>query len=374
MDGKRLPLWQLVMHRPYLDALRGIAILLVISVHAGIAGHGPELIKFGQRGVQLFYLLSAFTLCLSMRTRATTAAPRLTHFYIRRFWRIAPMFYLAFAANIYLTAGANLGQNPLFAIIATLTFGHALFPDYINTTVIGGWSVGVEFSFYALFPLIYRYLTTTRRTVYAVLVALLVCWQIDQLLANALPARREYFQFLWPVAELPVFLMGFLAFHLREELAARLSSAERKRAIRILALTIPLLIWASLPTSNRTLYVSALAFVPALIILSFVPAPWIVNRASTFLGRISYSAYLIHFFVLLALERSLPAIWPAPVPVGMTGFALYLVPTVLITALLSWGTWRWVEQPGIAIGQAWISRLRIHEPVSMPTKSTSHAA
>ena len=54
----------------YIDAIRGWAILLVITCHTG--GMFPELpypirklTNFGWHGVQLFFLASAVTLCMS---------------------------------------------------------------------------------------------------------------------------------------------------------------------------------------------------------------------------------------------------------------------------------------------------------------------
>jgi peptidoglycan/LPS O-acetylase OafA/YrhL len=45
----------------------------------------------GARGVQLFFVASAMTLCMSWHSRNDGALP----FYIRRFFRIAPMYYLS---------------------------------------------------------------------------------------------------------------------------------------------------------------------------------------------------------------------------------------------------------------------------------------
>lgn len=48
-----------------IDCMRGWAILLVILVHASALVHGPDFFAIGKRGVQLFYILSAFTLMIS---------------------------------------------------------------------------------------------------------------------------------------------------------------------------------------------------------------------------------------------------------------------------------------------------------------------
>ncbi len=57
----------------YIDALRGLAILGVIMVHSISDSNLPFIVEriFGQgaRGVQLFYLASAFTLFLSFSNR-----------------------------------------------------------------------------------------------------------------------------------------------------------------------------------------------------------------------------------------------------------------------------------------------------------------
>lgn len=79
----------------YIDVLRGIAVLLVISVHHGMLFMQLPLIHyvsgFGQMGVQLFFVASAYTLCLSASRRTEPAR----NFYIRRYFRIAPLYYFA---------------------------------------------------------------------------------------------------------------------------------------------------------------------------------------------------------------------------------------------------------------------------------------
>lgn len=86
-------------HRSYIDGWRGIAILLVIMVHTsqycGNNGHGLFLLPFserffnsGARGVQLFFILSAFTLFNSSYRRFKIDASPRRDFYLRRAFRI----------------------------------------------------------------------------------------------------------------------------------------------------------------------------------------------------------------------------------------------------------------------------------------------
>ena len=80
----------------YIDALRGFAFLGVLTVHASYEvpklpfSSLPEL---GQYGVQLFFLLSAVTLLRSMALRSAKERFAARNFFIRRFFRIAPLFW-----------------------------------------------------------------------------------------------------------------------------------------------------------------------------------------------------------------------------------------------------------------------------------------
>jgi peptidoglycan/LPS O-acetylase OafA/YrhL len=76
--------------------LRGVAILLVVLVHSAISATGsvPGLTAFahehGERGVQLFFIVSGYTMVLTFGCKVDPAAIR--SFYIRRAFRIVPLF------------------------------------------------------------------------------------------------------------------------------------------------------------------------------------------------------------------------------------------------------------------------------------------
>lgn len=84
----------------FVDALRGWAVIGVILVHTyqWIPCSSETLgtiAKRGAFGVQLFYIISAFTLFLSLSRRYFSDTSPFICFFIRRFFRIAPLFYLA---------------------------------------------------------------------------------------------------------------------------------------------------------------------------------------------------------------------------------------------------------------------------------------
>src|SRR4051812_21304434 len=145
----------------YIDCLRGYAILMVIATHVTYAV--PELpypvhrlTTFGWFGVQLFFLASCLTLMMSSDfERSKTGSMNVGNFFIRRFLRIAPMYYLAGLFYWFASphAGANLAQA-ISAITFTNAWGPAIMPTSGGWQLVpGGWSIGVEFTFYFVFPL-----------------------------------------------------------------------------------------------------------------------------------------------------------------------------------------------------------------------------
>jgi peptidoglycan/LPS O-acetylase OafA/YrhL len=79
---------------------------------------------------------------------------------------------------------------------------------------------------------------------------------------------------------------------------------------------------------------------------------WIDNRSTRFLGRVSYSLYLLHPLVIVLLLRAGLYDWLKAHAGGWypAFFAACLV-TLGVTALLSAVTYRLIESPGIKLGE-----------------------
>lgn len=148
---------------PWIDALRGLAILMVLANHValvvpGLSAPVQALARFGQMGVQLFFVASAYTLCLSWQQRRAEEPQPVLRFLLRRLFRIAPLYWFGITLFALLHALQTGGHpaDPYTAanLLANAAFVHGFVPGAQNGIVPGGWSIGTEMAFYAAFPLL----------------------------------------------------------------------------------------------------------------------------------------------------------------------------------------------------------------------------
>jgi peptidoglycan/LPS O-acetylase OafA/YrhL len=141
----------------YIDGLKGISIILVMMnhwavefMHAQPSQWGSfrsfQVVIGGQFGVLLFFIISAFTLHRSTLRRFETETHPIKMFYLRRFLRIVPLWWIAQA----LYAAAKGGADPLeywccIFLVCPLRYSH----DHL---FMPGWSLFVEESFYLFLP------------------------------------------------------------------------------------------------------------------------------------------------------------------------------------------------------------------------------
>ncbi len=130
----------------YIDVLRGIAILMVMLIHTSLPVNGLSTFvgyvdRYGQMGVQLFFVASAYTLCHSFVGRANEPRP-LSSFFIRRFFRIAPLYYFGIVTYCLLEPVIHIlsiiqlpiSEYNFGSIRANILFIHGLLKlIYVNT-------------------------------------------------------------------------------------------------------------------------------------------------------------------------------------------------------------------------------------------------
>ena len=152
----------------YIDAVRGYAILGVIMIHTLTVAQPTNiylqiLANKGKYGVQLFFIASAFTLFLSQKRRSEVGKK---NFFIRRFFRIAPMYYLGIILYLFVFKEVSNSYNgnlkycgesviSFFNIFSNFFFINSTNPSWCSTIVPGGATISVEMIFYLIVPFLY---------------------------------------------------------------------------------------------------------------------------------------------------------------------------------------------------------------------------
>ncbi len=209
----------------YIDALRGYAILGVIAVHSTFHFDEYEYLfervfVGGQYGVHLFFVASALTLFLSLSKRSEDEKSPYRNFFIRRFFRIAPLFW--FGILVYYLLGLVPWDEEMGSLRPelepwnywlTFAFLHGWHPATINKVVPGDWSIAVEVTFYLLVPWLFLWIKNLRMALWVLIAVVILALIFDRLIASyaylVFPdhSPRSFREFNF-VRQLPVFLIG----------------------------------------------------------------------------------------------------------------------------------------------------------------------
>ena len=330
----------------YIDGLRALAAVGIVVFHVRvIAGGGPLPVTDGWRnaidqiggsGVPLFFVLSAFL--LSMLSAGPGRFETLP-FYAKRFFRIAPLFYVCIAAwSVY-----RGGPPFLKDLVPNATFTFNLFPSTADSLVFAGWTIGVEMLFYAAYPVLRLVLPGMLPKVLAFLGALWLYARFgDYVDAAGIDPR---YKLLTVLRSLPIFVIGMFAY----DLYARVSSILYPRALACCTFAGSIaMFWCVL--EHRTPFIAEVYWqggASALLIVAWSLWPVGAMAPLAFVGRISYSIYLFHGLVILEMGHSLRSIYDLGfstmpsfvVAVAVTLIAIFPVATVLFYAVETPGNW-----------------------------------
>lgn len=341
----------------FLDALRGFAILMVIFNHAGSltnpTGLLGRLAEFGGYGVQLFFVISAFTIFLTYERSVSSEQSPVTNFFIRRLLRIVPVYWFGVALYLIAYGMASRGWLPgpelwHFPVHAALM--NSLHPEVQSSVVPGGWSISCEVLFYLTVPLWFRLIRSFKSACVFAAVAMIAgplsTYVLKRLFADVFsgsdPDMLAYFWYRSLPNQLGCFAAGiclYFAWKERKSLISRLRPAFVNCLWVAGALALVLVAEIFHPKMPAYHHLYAVGFAGLAFALAARPWPVVVNRMTVFVGRISYSAYIVHFLLLKSINDHLAlgggdGAFPALALLGAIG-----------TLPLAWVVHRLVEMP-----------------------------
>jgi len=360
----------------YIDTMRGIAILMVILTHTAQSVVGISTIMaytslYGQMGVQLFFVVSAYTLCHSWSNR-TGEHNKLLNYGIRRYFRIAPMYYLGILIYFLSSISENYhvgqiltpgSQYSITNIATNIFFLHGLYPPANNNIVPGGWSVGTEMLFYFILPVLIGVFTKIKsfKLIKLLMLPVLVLAfsQISLqliLFSTEMSLSNNNFMYFNIIVQLPVFCLGMSYYFLCQSDLSPTKSIKKS----ILGFFLFTFISVYLFYVNISYLFSIIPFVSGISFL-FLMRIFECNQALNIriirkIGKASFSMYVIHFLYAWKVSAGVSGMLASLLGSDLALIVLYIM-TVTFTYLIASLSEKYIEAYFITIGKRLLLRL-----------------
>ncbi|BAN02835.1 acyltransferase family protein [Ilumatobacter coccineus] len=310
-----------IAYQPALDGLRALAVIAVVLYHAGATSGLPGLAPGGFLGVSVFFTLSGFLVTtLLIRLSSSPSGLDIQRFWTRRVKRLVPvsltMVVLAVLLSSRYWAGMQAGDAA--AGIFGYTNWHVIGSgeDALLRTIVGPlgpfWSLAVEEQFYVLLTVAVLLAWRTARPIRTLTIVVVSGWLVSVAvqIVTAGPQFRLEFGTDARGAELLAGCGLALLLHVRPTVLidrAKLLAPAGAASLGILVVLAATTDYDP-PWLLRGGY-GAVSLVSAVLVASLmIPGP-LTRALSTppvvAVGRLSYSWYVIHWPVILIVNREI---------------------------------------------------------------------
>lgn len=339
-----------------LDSIRGISACLIVYFHvwalcgfSGRLGMLDNIIGNFDSLVRMFFLLSGLALLCGYEKKLLSSEVSLRNFYIKRFFKIAPLFYLALIFQMLISYFFENQHYNIISVIMSVTLLFGLLPTNQELIVWASWAVGVECVFYLVFPLFVLIVKNKHILRISLIVSLIITYKYSYLIGSGVPNAHiniliylSYFfmggvlyrsipfvskikkNMIWSILEIPFLIMSVILGILFTKLLCR---------------DIGMLISFSLIIGG------------AIYGYSYI----IENKITKFIGSIGYAIYLLHMIVVQVLSkfgiiqyitRLFSNVYLSYIVVGTV--------ILILTSILSYLVTRYVEHYWVEKGKKYI--------------------
>lgn len=307
------------------DALKGLAIMGVMLIHSGNnvprdLGAIPEaIISCGNRGVQIFFLISAILIYKSLSDFYSTQIGEKHYvlmWYEKRFLRLIPLYWLTNSAIlIYMgmtpTYASGTHGVTIYTYITNYLFLHGFYPWHINA-ISNNWYIGTLAIFIFIAPICFKVINNIWKAGLLFASSLIVKTIISQTIATwDLGADtyvwKEYWEGFSIFKQLPVLSIGIILYFILFQYEAHLILKNffvRKfgkcgaKVIFYLCFILSGVLIMKEILSYANIYVFSVTIALIIILLFCFPTRIVSNKIYSFIGRYSYGIYLFHPLIL----------------------------------------------------------------------------
>lgn len=338
---------------------------MVLAVHSAQIVFHPGLyatiLSKGAYGVQLFFIVSSLALFLSYEQRKLLDGKNINNFFfIRRFFRIAPAFYLAiclYTLAFFIKSDILLGYYGTIDWTQVLIFASFLgvfFPSSMFLLPFGGWTVEIEMFFYIFIPFLFKQISGIKKALIFFALSWLSYFILEHFLFKMF--QGDYSSYLLFPAQIPVFAIGIVLFHIINKQAFKITRPY------LFFLSLVTCLWLMLALSEKFVFLYehilfSLFFSGIILLMSSNNINLLQNKITTFLGKVSYSLYLCHFIIILFfwyVYRASSHFWNLN---PVISFLFIYFSTLSIGAIVSWLSYTYIEKTGMNFGKKMIQKI-----------------
>lgn len=353
----------------FIDALRGIAILGVILTHVAsaveITGPVRYILNLGGFGVQIFFVVSAFTIFLTYRTSLRVEDAPVRNFFIKRLLRIVPVFWagIIIYTLIYGLDSRGWQNGPeVWHFITFITLTNVFVPHASSSVVPGGWSISVEVMFYFIVPFLFVTIDNMKKSIIFTTISMaagaLSLYYFPRYFSELFGGYSEAREFWYrlPIVQLGCFGCGMILYFALSD--TNIKKFLNRSYTGIIAVLISFMMVSIVIISGGVIKQYIISMVALLLGLALSQNPYriIVNPFMITLGKISFSAYLIHFIIIQMVIKYIP------IHMDVLERTVYVsIFTLIITFALAWISWRYYEMVWTRMARGLIFHLEARQ-------------
>lgn len=308
------------LHILPLDGLRGIAVLMIMFYHYELIPYNTilpglsSIIKFGQTGVTLFFVLSGFLITrILLKNRREHGYFK--NFYMRRTLRIFPLYYFFLLLSYFILPLIGIGETP------SLEKQTPFYLFYQNIAITFNWSwdgpfhywtLAVEEHFYLFWPFIIYYFSI--KNIYKIIIGIVLI----AIISRAYLFTEGFEVFYFTICRMDAIALGSLVGLMEYQHNYKLNIKWKYYLLSLVFVTVVFgFLWVEYRNQSNA-YIQiikdlAYSYIYMLLLLAIVTSDasfflikmkqFLSNKFLIYIGKISFSLYIYHGMCNLLVSK-----------------------------------------------------------------------